>query len=112
MILCKLKFNFLFGDYFRIGITGQGHEIYRPELALLYFPTIGKDGKLVSLQMKPVRIEGFKLNHATKEQSGWLAETLDRETSKLYFAADSSTRGRKQPRIVCNDDGSLIELKL
>jgi len=31
----------LLNDY--EGITGQGHEIYRPELALLYFPTIGKD---------------------------------------------------------------------
>ena len=79
---------------------------------MLYFPIIDKDGKLIALEMKPVRIEGFKLNHATKEQSGWLAETLDRETSKLYATADLSSRGKKQPRIVCNDDGSLIELKL
>jgi poly-gamma-glutamate synthesis protein (capsule biosynthesis protein) len=64
----------LLNDYEGIG----GHESYRPELSLLYLPTLGPDGRLAELRMVPMRIRRLRLERARGEAVAWLAATLDR----------------------------------
>jgi poly-gamma-glutamate synthesis protein (capsule biosynthesis protein) len=67
-------------DYEGIG----GHEPFRGDLALMYFPTLdAASGALARLAMTPMRIANFRLNRATAAEAGWLAKTLDRHSREL-----------------------------
>lgn len=68
------------GDFLNDYEGISGHESFRPELALMYFPTLDTvTGKLVRLALTPKRIRGFRVNLATDEDTAWLAEMLRRE---------------------------------
>jgi poly-gamma-glutamate synthesis protein (capsule biosynthesis protein) len=63
-------------DYEGIG----GHERYRPELTLMYLPTVEPStGALIGLRLAPMQIRHFRLNHAGRADAVWLRDTLDRE---------------------------------
>lgn len=63
-------------DYEGIG----GGEDFRPDLTLMYFVSVDPStGKLVHLQMTPIKIKRFKLNRASREDALWLWERLNRE---------------------------------
>lgn len=63
-------------DYEGIG----GYEEYRDDLVLMYFADIDPgSGKLVHLQLVPMQIIRFSLRRASKDDSLWLQETLNRE---------------------------------
>jgi len=55
-----------------------GHEAYRPDLSLLYLPTLAPDGRLDELRMVPMRIRRLRLERARGDDVRWLAATLDR----------------------------------
>jgi poly-gamma-glutamate capsule biosynthesis protein CapA/YwtB (metallophosphatase superfamily) len=56
-----------------------GYERYRPDLRLLYFASLDPDtGKLVGLRMVPMQARRMRLQHASKEDTKWLGEVLDR----------------------------------
>lgn len=78
-----------FNDYEGIG----GHEAYRPDLTLMYFPTIDlASHRLSQLLLRPMRIQKFRLNHADKDESTWLETTLNRESRRFgvrVFARDT-----------------------
>ncbi len=58
----------------------RGYEVYRPDLSLMYFVTIDEvTGILQTLQMVPMQIRHFRLNHAERADAIWLFETLQRE---------------------------------
>lgn len=62
----------------------QGHESFRPELGLMYFPVIDTTGgELVALTLVPVRTRRFRLQKASVEETTWLATVMDRECRKL-----------------------------
>jgi poly-gamma-glutamate synthesis protein (capsule biosynthesis protein) len=64
------------------GITG--HEEFRDDLALMYFPTIDvATGALTALRMAPMRIRHFKVNYAPREGIAWLRDTINRESSRF-----------------------------
>ena len=64
-------------DYEEIG----GKEVFRPDLALMYFASIDPlSGKLKKVIMSPVQIRNFRLNKASKEDALWLNRLLNRET--------------------------------
>ncbi|MHC4960433.1 MAG: CapA family protein [Planctomycetota bacterium] len=69
----------LLNDYEGIG----GHEQYRPELTVMYFPTLDASGALVRLEMAAMRVRRFRLTRASGKDRRWLGETLDRESRKL-----------------------------
>uniref|UniRef100_A0A7S3ZDQ5 Capsule synthesis protein CapA domain-containing protein n=1 Tax=Lotharella globosa TaxID=91324 RepID=A0A7S3ZDQ5_9EUKA len=95
----------LINDY--EGISGQGHERYHPDLALLYLPTLNKTtGNLMSLELRPVKIRGFRLSHVdvNAKERKWLAETLNREI-KRFSTFPSAFR----PQVVVS--GKTLELK-
>lgn len=78
-------------DYEGIG----GHENYRPELTLMYFPRLAADGRLRGLALVPMKIRHFRLERASDDDGAWLAARLDREGAGLGSRVE---RGR---------DGSL-----
>ncbi len=70
----------LLNDYEGIG----GHEEYRADLSLMYFPSIDpKTGKLVQLRMKPTQIHHLRINSANENDALWLKDTLNREGREL-----------------------------
>ncbi|MBB3232828.1 CapA family protein [Halomonas stenophila] len=70
----------LINDYEGIG----GHESYRGDLVLLYFPVLcHADGRLQSLTMVPMRLRRFRLERADEEATRWLCRVLDRESRPL-----------------------------
>ena len=60
-------------DYEGIG----GHEAYRPDLTLMYLPTLDAEtGELQSLRMVPMRIRHMRLLHAAPGDVQWLRDRL------------------------------------
>lgn len=73
----------------------QGHQEYRGELTLMYFPELDPEtGKLKSLKLVPMEVKKFRLNHAGSEEVKWLQNMLDREGNilgtKVRIDADRS----------------------
>jgi poly-gamma-glutamate synthesis protein (capsule biosynthesis protein) len=53
-------------------------------LALMYFAEVEPStGNLTGLQMTPTRIKRFKVNRATRVDTLWLRDTLNREGAKF-----------------------------
>jgi poly-gamma-glutamate synthesis protein (capsule biosynthesis protein) len=64
-------------DYEGIG----GHENYRSELTLMYFPKINRQsGDLMQLLMVPMEIKKFSLHKANNDEAEWMTNTLNRES--------------------------------
>jgi poly-gamma-glutamate synthesis protein (capsule biosynthesis protein) len=67
-------------DYEGIG----GFEQFRNDLALMYFVSVDpSNGKLSHLQMTPIQIKNFKANQASRADSQWLRDVLNREGKKF-----------------------------
>ena len=57
---------------------------FRDDLALMYILVMDpSEGQLIRMEMTPLQIRNFRLNHATLEDARWLERTLDREGKKL-----------------------------
>jgi poly-gamma-glutamate synthesis protein (capsule biosynthesis protein) len=69
------------GDFLNDYEGISGHEAYRPELTLMYFPVL-EDGRLAQLTLAPMRLRRYRLQRASDEESGWLAGLL-RDESRL-----------------------------
>lgn len=61
-------------DYEGIG----GYERYRGDLRLMYFPTLGLDGRLLRLRIFVLQSHRLRLRLASREDARWLAADLDR----------------------------------
>jgi poly-gamma-glutamate synthesis protein (capsule biosynthesis protein) len=79
----------LINDYEGIG----GHERYRGDLSLIYFPQLNSDGELRSLAMAPMQIRRFQLQRAPEEAREWIREILDRECNQFGHAVEQSSDG-------------------
>ena len=70
----------LLNDYEGIG----GHEAFRGELGLMYFPELDPaTGRLRRLEMVPTRLRRLRLELARGADRDWLLETLGRECRRL-----------------------------
>jgi poly-gamma-glutamate synthesis protein (capsule biosynthesis protein) len=70
----------LLNDYEGIG----GHEQYRADLSLMYFPSLDPStGELVQLKMKPTQIRHLRINSASENDALWLRDVLNREGREL-----------------------------
>lgn len=59
----------------------SGHEAFRPELVLMYLPTLeAGTGRLKRLEMVPMRIRRFRLRRAGADEARWLTDTLREES--------------------------------
>jgi poly-gamma-glutamate capsule biosynthesis protein CapA/YwtB (metallophosphatase superfamily) len=71
------------GDFINDYEGISGHEEYRSELALMYFPEFGKNGELEGLKMVPMRIEKLQLHRVKEREAVWLRNLLKREGRKF-----------------------------
>ena len=65
----------------------EGHEAFRPALALMYFATLSPDGGLRGLALRPVRRRRFRLERAGAADAAWLEATLRRERGAHFDPA-------------------------
>jgi poly-gamma-glutamate synthesis protein (capsule biosynthesis protein) len=79
----------LINDYEGIG----GHERFRPELALMYFPTVDAAGVLQSLRMVPVRVHRMRLERADAASAEWLRKALNRASEELGTEIGGDSHG-------------------
>lgn len=72
------------GDFLNDYEGIDGYQQYRPALTLMYFATLALDtGRLLGLELRPLRIRKLRLERASASDRGWLAETLDRECRRF-----------------------------
>jgi poly-gamma-glutamate synthesis protein (capsule biosynthesis protein) len=82
-------------DYEGIG----GYESYRPDLCLMYLPTLdATTGKVVSFGLVPMQIRRFRLTRPRHDDAWWLEQRLNREGqrfgTRVERLADDSFRLR------------------
>jgi poly-gamma-glutamate synthesis protein (capsule biosynthesis protein) len=78
-------------DYEGIG----GHEMFRSSLTLMYLAGVDPgQGRLVEVQLVPMRVRRFRLNRASKADARWLCDFLNREGSpfgaRVHLEGDNS----------------------
>lgn len=62
----------------------SGHESYHPDLGILYLLTMDPEPVcLRRMELVPMRMRRFRLEHAPSEELAWLVETLSRESEPL-----------------------------
>jgi len=67
-------------DYEGIG----GHQEYRGELTLMYFPQLNsKTGKLEALKIIPMEVSQLQLQSAESDDAMWIRDILNREGKKF-----------------------------
>lgn len=77
-------------DYEGIG----GHDEYRGELGLMYFPRLDcASGRLDSLEMTPTLIRRFRLERPHADDRRWLLATLRRECKALGSGVEERADG-------------------
>lgn len=71
------------GDFLNDYEGIRGHEQFRSDIVLMYFPTVeSSSGTLRELAMTPLRIRNFGLRRASADETHWLSEMLNREGVK------------------------------
>lgn len=75
------------GDFLNDYEGISGHEQYRGDLALMYFPTL-QDGRLTSFAMTPTQTRRLRANYASEAGVHWLLETLNREGRQFGTQVD------------------------
>ncbi|MCF8304065.1 MAG: CapA family protein, partial [Bacteroidales bacterium] len=82
------------GDFINDYEGISGHDQYRDDLTLMYFPTLDPEtGKLLSLKLAPLQIKKMRLNHVSEKDRQWLFSMLNREGQELGT------------RVTINEDG-------
>jgi len=66
------------GDFINDYEGIAGHDAFRPELTLMYFPALDAGGALRELVLRPLRLRRFRLERASGEDAEWLAGVLRR----------------------------------
>ena len=72
------------GDFLNDYEGIEGHEDFRGELGLMYFPVLDDaSGSLLALTMTPTRIRRFRVTLADDADRRWLLERLQRECGRF-----------------------------
>ena len=83
------------GDFLNDYEGISGHESFRAELALMYFPTLdAASGKLARLSLTPACISRFRMNLAKDEQAAWLAAMLEHEGRRFSTRVERDAENR------------------
>jgi poly-gamma-glutamate synthesis protein (capsule biosynthesis protein) len=82
------------GDFLNDYEGISGHEAFRSDLVLAYFPTLDpSSGRLRSLEMTPFRTRRLRLERVGRGDAEWLRATLDRESRTLGSRIELTTDG-------------------
>lgn len=72
------------GDFLNDYEGIEGHEEYRSEVGLMYFPKLdATSGRLHELTLVPTRIRQFRVDAAREDDRQWLSEMLRRECGAM-----------------------------
>ena len=83
------------GDFINDYEGIEGHEEFRGELGLMYFPVLARgSGRLVELIMTPTRLQRFRVNLAGEADRRWLQERLHRECRRFGDGVAMRADGR------------------
>ncbi|HSD60402.1 MAG TPA: CapA family protein [Burkholderiales bacterium] len=83
------------GDFLNDYEGISGHEEYRGDLALMYFPTLDPvTGGLAGLSMTPTHTVRFRVTRAPEEGVNWLEQTLNREGRRFGTRVERGQEGR------------------
>jgi poly-gamma-glutamate synthesis protein (capsule biosynthesis protein) len=73
----------------------SGHEAFRGDLGLMYFPSLDPaSGQLQRLVMAPTRLCRMRLDPAAPDEVQWLADVLNRESGPLGCTVALAADGR------------------
>jgi len=82
------------GDFLNDYEGISGHEDYRGDLALMYFPTLDPvTGRLTGLSMTPTRTRRFRVTRAPEEGVSWLERTLNGEGRRFGTRVERGSGG-------------------
>jgi poly-gamma-glutamate capsule biosynthesis protein CapA/YwtB (metallophosphatase superfamily) len=77
-----------------------GHQQYRDDLRLLYFPLLhSTTGELVELRMAPLQARQMRLHRASDADVRWLRKTLDKASRRFGSRIDLGLDGMLSLRI-------------
>jgi poly-gamma-glutamate synthesis protein (capsule biosynthesis protein) len=72
------------GDFLNDYEGISGHETFRPDLTLMYLPTIGPGtGELTACALVPLQTRRFRLNRPSREDAAWLQRRLTLEGAQF-----------------------------
>jgi poly-gamma-glutamate synthesis protein (capsule biosynthesis protein) len=72
----------------------SGHEQYRDDLVLMFFPVLNPaTGQLVALQMTPMQIRKIRLTRASPADARWLCDTVTRISRPFGVQAEQQSDG-------------------
>lgn len=81
------------GDFINDYEGIRGHEKYRGDLSLMFFPSLDEDGTLLRLVVVPLQIRKLQLHHASLHDKYWLLQTLNRESRGLAGGLQINDQG-------------------
>lgn len=68
----------------------SGHEIYRPDLGILYLVRVDSEDGLRNVELIPMRMRRFRLESASSEERDWVREKLTSEGQSLGTILETS----------------------
>jgi poly-gamma-glutamate capsule biosynthesis protein CapA/YwtB (metallophosphatase superfamily) len=78
----------------------SGHEKYRDDLRLMYFPTVDlATGTLIAMRMVPLQSRRMRLQHASEPDTRWMQEVLQRISAPFGSAVDLKPDGSLALRV-------------
>ena len=89
------------GDFLNDYEGIAGYEEFRGDLVAMYLTRFDiATGRLIELRLVPYRICRFQLRRATRQDAGWLCDTLDRESAGFATCVelDEDNYGRVRSR--------------
>ncbi|MFW5748484.1 MAG: CapA family protein [Chloroflexota bacterium] len=83
------------GDFINDYEGISGHEAFRGDLSLMYFPTLARGtGHLIRLEMVPTTMHRAQVRRASDADAGWLAARLNREGQRFGMSVSRQPDGR------------------
>lgn len=82
------------GDFLNDYEGIEGHEEFRSELGLMYFPSIdATNGRLRELTLVPTRLRRFRIDRVLDDDRRWLRDALRREYERMGCGVEETDNG-------------------
>jgi poly-gamma-glutamate synthesis protein (capsule biosynthesis protein) len=79
------------GDFINDYEGISGHEAFRSELGLMYFPTLDSDtGRLLRVELIPTQMKRLRVQRASAADSRWLRALIDREGRRFGTSTEAA----------------------
>ncbi len=83
------------GDFINDYEGISGYQEFQPELRAMYFVTLETETcRLRGLEVVPMRVRRFRIEHAPRAGARWLAGTIERESRRLGTRLAARADGR------------------